>query len=60
MVPNNHRPLRKILIIRKIFEVETTVRLVRKIFPQRSTSDEIEQFGFNEKSMPLMLIARLY
>ena len=50
-VPANHRPLRLILSIRKIFEMGTTERLVRE------SPDEIQQYGFNEKSMALTPVA---
>lgn len=46
-MPANHRPLRPILILRKLFEMRTTERLVRE------TPDELEEYGFNEKSMAL-------
>lgn len=46
-VPENHRLLRFIFILQKIFEMETTVRLVRE------TSDELDQFGFSDSSMTL-------
>ena len=52
-VPANNRPLRLILILRKIFEMGTTVRLVKEC------PDEIEQHGFNENSMALTPVAML-
>lgn len=50
-VPANNRPPRLILILRKIFDMGTTVGLVEE-YP-----DELEQYGFNEKSMPFKLVA---
>ena len=50
-VPANNRPLRLVLILRKIFEMGTTVRMVREC------PDELEQYGFNEKSMALTPVA---
>lgn len=44
-VLDSHRPLRLILILRKVFEMGTTVRLVNE------QPYELEQFGFIEKSM---------
>ena len=43
--PANYRPLRLIPVIRKIFEMGTTVRLVRE------KPDELEQFGFIARTM---------
>ena len=43
--PSNHRPLRLILILRKVFEMGTTDMLVRE------KPDELEQYGFIEKTM---------
>ena len=43
--PANHRPLRLILILRKVFEMATTDMLVRE------KPDELEQFGFIERTM---------
>lgn len=50
-VPANNHPLRLILILKKIFEMETTVKLVTE-YP-----DEPEKHGFYEKSMALTLVA---
>ena len=50
-VPANNRPLRLILIIRKIYEMGTTVRLVRE------RPDDLEQHGFAEKAMALTPVA---
>lgn len=49
-VPASHRPLRLILILGKIFEMGTTERLVKE------SPDELEQYGFNEKSIALKLV----
>jgi len=43
--PSNHRPLRLILIMRKIFEMGTTTRLVKE------KPDELEQYGFIARTM---------
>lgn len=50
-VPDKNRSLRLILILRKTFEMETTVKLVKE-FP-----DEVEQHGFKKKSMALISLA---
>ena len=43
--PAKHRPLRLILIVRKVFEMGTVARLVDE------KPDELEQFGFIERTM---------
>lgn len=50
-MPNNNRPLRLTLIIRKNFEIGTAMKLVRE-FP-----DEFNQFGFNRKALALTPVA---
>lgn len=51
LVPANNRPLRLIFILRKIFGIETMVKIVK------SCPDELEQYGFNYKLMALKSVA---
>lgn len=50
-MPANNRPLLLILILRNIFEMDSTVNLVTEC------PGEVEQHGFNEKSVAMTPIA---
>lgn len=52
-VPANSRPLRHILILRKVFEMKTTVKL------KKECPDKLTQLGFNEKSKALTPIVMI-